>query len=181
MINELLDFSEMEAGGQLSLRREITSMNAFIQDVAEQCQLQMEQEGLTFEIDIPAETILVDVDPGRLRWALLNIVRNAMDYTLAGGSVTMRLFEEDDYVVTAVSDTGIGISEEDVQQLFTTRFYRVTNVTEDDVRGLGLGLYVAGAIIYAHGGYIDVESEEGVGSTFRVILPALRGPGRAKE
>jgi signal transduction histidine kinase len=75
-------------------------------------------------------------------------------------------------VVLDVTDTGIGISPEAQQNLFR-RFYRVTNVTADDIRGLGLGLYVTRAIVEAHGGSIQVFSKEGVGSTFSVILPAL--------
>jgi signal transduction histidine kinase len=69
-------------------------------------------------------------------------------------------------------DTGIGISEEDRDSLFS-RFYRVTNMPEDEVRGLGVGLYLAQAIVEAHGGEIVVDSELGVGSTFSIILPAL--------
>jgi signal transduction histidine kinase len=71
-----------------------------------------------------------------------------------------------------VEDSGIGISPEHQEHLFN-RFYRVTNMPEEEVRGLGVGLYLASAIVEAHGGEILVESEEGVGSTFSVILPAL--------
>jgi signal transduction histidine kinase len=75
-------------------------------------------------------------------------------------------------VVLDVKDTGVGISNQDLPYLFS-RFYRTRNVSDDDVRGLGLGLYVAKAIIEAHEGEIHVASQQGAGSTFSVTLPAL--------
>ena len=84
--------------------------------------------------------------------------------------MAVRLYEQNGNIVLDVTDTGIGISEEDLQQLFT-RFFRVERATT--IRGIGLGLYVAKAIIEGHGGEIRVSSETGVGSTFSVILPAL--------
>ncbi len=174
MINELLDFSEMEAGGRLSLQRRPVSLSSFVEDLAKEWRPQMEEKGLTFDTDISPDLPLVNADIGRLRWAVINLVRNAWQYTPAGGSVTLKLSQQDGQVVLDVIDTGIGISPEDQEKLFD-RFYRVTNVTQDDVRGLGLGLYVAKAIVEAHGGSIQVASEEGSGSTFSVLLPILKG------
>jgi signal transduction histidine kinase len=171
MINELLDFSEMEAGGRLGLRLRPVLLTALIEEIAEEVRPQVEEKGLTFKVETPAELPLVDADTRRLRWAVINLVRNAWQYTPAGGSVTLRLYGRNGQVVLDIADTGIGISPEDQKRLFA-RFYRVTNVTADDVRGLGLGLYVTKAIIEAHGGNIQVASREGGGSTFSVILPA---------
>jgi signal transduction histidine kinase len=172
MINELLDFSEMEAGGKLGLRQRPVLLTALIEEIAEELRPQISEKGLTLHVKTPAELPLVDADTRRLRWAVINIVRNAWQYTPVGGSVTLRLSEHNGKVVLDVTDTGIGISPEAQQHLFS-RFYRVTNVTADDIRGLGLGLYVTRAIVEAHGGKIEVFSREGVGSTFSVILPAL--------
>ena len=173
MINELLDFSEMEAGGRLGLRLRPILLITLLEEIADELRPQVMEKGLTLQVKTPESLPLVDADARRLRWAVINIVRNAWQYTPAGGSVTLRLSEHDGKVVIDVTDTGIGISPEDQQHIFT-RFYRVTNVTADDVRGLGLGLYVTKAIVEAHGGKIQVFSKEGVGSTFSVILPALR-------
>jgi signal transduction histidine kinase len=172
MINELLDFSEMEAGGKLGLRQRPVLLTTLIEEIAEELRPQISEKGLTLHVKTPAELPLVDADTSRLRWAVINIVRNAWQYTPVGGSVTLRLSEHNGKVVLDVTDTGIGISPENQQHLFS-RFYRVTNVTAYDVRGLGLGLYVTRAIVEAHGGNIQVFSKEGVGSTFSVILPAL--------
>jgi len=173
MINELLDFSEMEAGGRLGLRLHPVLLTTLIEDIAEELQPQIVEKGLTLQVKTPMELPLVDADTRRLRWAIINIVRNAWQYTPSGGSVTLRLSAHDGEVVLDVTDTGIGISPQAQQHLFS-RFYRVTNVTADDVRGLGLGLYVTRAIVEAHGGNIQVFSKEGVGSTFSVVLPALQ-------
>jgi signal transduction histidine kinase len=115
----------------------------------------------------------VTVDVARTRWAFINLVRNAHQYTDAGGKVTLRLSSAEDNVVFQVIDTGVGIAGEAQKRLFT-RFYRVMQSHDDNVRGLGLGLYVAKTIIEAHGGSIQVTSEMGVGSTFTVTLPAAR-------
>jgi signal transduction histidine kinase len=173
MINELLDFSEMEAGGKLGLRERPVRLTTLVEEIAEELRPQIEEKGLILQVKAPTDLPFVDTDTRRLRWAIINIVRNAWQYTPSGGSITLQLSEHDGNVVLDVTDTGIGISPEDQKHLFS-RFYRVTNVTIDDVRGLGLGLYVTRAIVEAHGGSIQVFSKEGVGSTFSVILPALQ-------
>ncbi len=174
MITALLDFSEIEAWDRLSLRqRRPTPLSELIEEIAETWRPEMKEKDLTFRTEISPDLPQVDADVRRLRWAVINLVRNAWQHTPAGGSVTLRLYQRDDQVVLEVEDTGIGIPREDQQRLFS-RFYRVTNATQDDVRGIGLGLYVTKAIVEAHGGEIHVLSEEGVGSTFSVILPALQ-------
>jgi len=173
MVNELLDFSEMEARGRLGLLKCPMYLSTLVEDVVEEWRPRMDEKGLTFQVDAPADLPPVEADARRLRWALIHLVRNAWQYTPAGGSVTLRLSERDDQVKLDVIDTGVGISTENQKYLFD-RFYRVTNMPADDVRGFGMGLYVARVIVEAHGGEILVVSEEGVGSTFSVILPALR-------
>lgn len=172
MINTLLDLSEMDARGRLGLQRRPVLLTTLIEEIAEEWRPQMDEKGLTFQVETPADLPLIDVDTRRLRWALINLVRNAWQYTPEGGSVILRLSEQDGHVILDVVDTGLGISPEDQKQLFT-RFYRVTDMPDSDVRGLGLGLYVAKAIVKAHGGEIHVVSKEGTGSTFSVILPAI--------
>jgi signal transduction histidine kinase len=172
MVNELLDFSEMEASGHLGMLKRPMDMRAVVEDVAEEWRPRMEEKHLTFRVELPTELPLLNGDARRLRWAVLHLVRNALQYTPAGGTVTVRLSEQDGHIVLDVADTGIGISAKDQEQLFT-RFYRVTNMPPEDVRGLGVGLYLTRAIVEAHGGEIRVASEVGAGSTFSIILPVL--------
>jgi signal transduction histidine kinase len=174
MITALLDLSEVEAWDRLSLRqRHPVPPSELIEEIAEQWRPEMKDKGLAFRAETAPDLPQIDVDIHRLRWAVINLIRNAWQNTPRGGSVTLQLYERDDNVVLDVVDTGIGITPEDQQQLFS-RFYRVTSVTEDGLRGLGLGLYVTKAIVEAHGGEIRVRSEAGVGSTFSVVLPAVQ-------
>jgi two-component system sensor histidine kinase VicK len=174
MVNELLDFSEMEASGHLGVVKRPIHLSLLVKDVAEDWRPRMDEKDLTFQVEIPAGLPPVDADTRRLRWAIIHLVRNAWQYTPSGGSVTMRLSERDDHLVLDVIDTGLGISAQDQKNLFG-RFYRVTNMPEGEIRGLGVGLYLSEAIAEAHGGEINVVSEEGVGSTFSIILPTLQG------
>ncbi len=171
MVNELIDFSEMEASGQLGLVMRPTNLVSVVEDVMEEWRPRLEDKELALHVDISPSLSPVNADDRRMRWALFHLVRNAMQYTHGGGDVTVRLYERDGHVVIEVQDTGIGLSSQDQEHLFS-RFYRVTNMPEEDVRGLGVGLYLTGAIVEAHGGEIKVESEVGVGSTFSIILPA---------
>ena len=174
MIDALLDFSEMEASGQLGLQRRPVQLNSLAAEVAEEWRPHMEEKGITFQVDVPDEVCSVEGDARRLRWAVVNLVRNAWQYTPAGGQVTLRLCATGSRIVFDVADTGIGISPPEIQRLFT-RFHRPSSSrpdTTDEARGLGLGLYVTKAIVEAHGGEVRVVSRVGSGSTFSLILPA---------
>ncbi len=173
MINGLLDFSEMEAKGRLGLQRRPVSLTALIQEIADEWRKEMDDKGLTLQVELSPGPCYVDADVRRLRWAIINLVRNAWQYTPDGGQVNLKVAERQGQVILDVADTGVGISAHDQQKLFT-RFYRVTTTTDAGPRGLGLGLYVTSAIVKAHGGEIHVASQEGIGSTFNVSLPALQ-------
>jgi signal transduction histidine kinase len=171
MINTLLDFSEMEARGELALNRHPIQLSTLVEEITEPWHLQMDDMQLAFSVEIADGLPQVSADEKRLRWVIENLVRNAWQNTSEGGSVSVRLYEQSGNVVLDVTDTGIGISAHDQQQLFT-RFYRVERTA--NIRGIGLGLYVSKAVLDAHGGKIRVSSERGVGSTFSLILPALQ-------
>jgi signal transduction histidine kinase len=171
MINTLLDFSEMEARGELLLNRHPVQLSALVKAITEPWHLQMGDKRLTFSVEISDDLPRINADVKRLQWVIENLVRNAWQNTSEGGSVTVRLYERDGDVILDVTDTGVGISAHHQQKLFT-RFYRVERAA--NIRGIGLGLYVSKAVLEAHGGKIRVSSERGAGSTFSLILPALR-------
>ncbi|MBC7228472.1 MAG: HAMP domain-containing protein [Thermoflexales bacterium] len=170
MIGSLLDFSEMEAGGRLALRKRPVSIAALAEEVVREWQPRMEENGITFRKEITDSPPSILADSERLRWALINLIRNASQYTPQGGTVTLRISAQDNWLVLEVADTGVGIPPEIQKHLFT-RFYRGIPTGDDTVRGLGLGLYVTRAIVEAHGGQIQVASEPGSGSTFTIYLP----------
>lgn len=173
MINALLDFSEVEAGGRIGLRLERLELPTLVEEIYQEWRGEMEEKSLVFRLEVESNLPRVNADVARLRWAFINLVRNAYQYTDAGGAVTVRLSSAQDHVLFQVIDTGVGIAEEAQKRLFS-RFYRVMQNHDDNVRGLGLGLYVTKIIVEAHGGSIQVISEVGVGSIFTLRLPAAR-------
>jgi signal transduction histidine kinase len=108
----------------------------------------------------------------RLAQLLDNLVSNAIKFTPPGGTVDVRLTSGDAYVRLEVSDTGLGIPENEREKLFE-RFFRSQTALERQIQGTGLGLYISKAIVEAHGGRIGVQSAEGQGTTFVVELPAV--------
>ncbi|MDH3606821.1 MAG: PAS domain S-box protein [Acidimicrobiia bacterium] len=113
-------------------------------------------------------------DPVRIDQVIGNLVANAVKFTGDGGQVTVRIGADDTWHRIEVTDTGMGIPADELDQLFQ-RFYRASNARVHMTPGTGLGLAVCHAIVRLHGGQIDVESTEGEGSTFRVLLPAVPG------
>jgi signal transduction histidine kinase len=100
-----------------------------------------------------------------------NLLTNALKFTPPGGRVEVRGFERDAAVCVQVVDTGMGISQADQERLFE-RFFRTSEASAAAIQGTGLGLSIVAAIVEAHGGSIEVESELGAGTTFTVVLPA---------
>jgi signal transduction histidine kinase len=115
-----------------------------------------------------------------LKQLFLNLVDNAIKYTPAGGSVRLRLYKQDGWAYFEVSDTGIGIPQEDLPHIFD-RFYRVDKARSRAQGGSGLGLSIAKWVAKAHNGDILVESEVNVGTTFTVKLPAYSSEGEKVE
>ncbi len=169
MINELLDFSEMEARGWLGLQQRDARLNALLTEIVESWRSPMDRRELTFQVDVQPDLPELYIDVKRLRWAITNLLRNAWQNTPSGGTVTFEAVADAEAVTIRIIDNGPGISPQNQRRLFT-RFYQ-DDAHEEESRGLGLGLYVTKAIIEAHGGEIRLVSAEGVGSTFTLILP----------
>ena len=123
------------------------------------------------------DQIQVNGDHDRLKQVMLNLVGNAVQYTPTGGQVTLKLERIDHQACFTVSDTGPGIPTEDLPHIFE-RFYRgEKSRTRKQSGGFGLGLSIAYWIVRSHGGTIDVESQEGQGTTFKVLLPIKEEAG----
>ena len=125
--------------------------------------------GVKLDAGVPSSPVWVDGDAVRLGQACDNILSNAIKFTPSGGTVTVALTGDERAMLT-VADTGIGIPTEELDQLFA-RFFRASTATRAAVQGVGLGLSITKAIILAHNGELDVESEMGVGTAFFVRLP----------
>ena len=131
--------------------------------------------GVELLIELPADALSVRGDSVRLGQACDNLISNALKFTRRGGRVTVSLGSGDDCAVVTVRDTGIGIPESELDQLYA-RFFRASTATRNAVPGVGLGLTITKAIVTAHEGELDVESEEGVGTAFIMTLPIATLP-----
>ena len=168
LVNSLLDFSRLEAGKaesrfeQVDVERYTTELVAMFHSAAQAAGLE-----LTVECDPLPDRPYVDPD----HWAkiVLNLVSNALKFTFEGG-IAVRLREIDGAVVLTVTDTGVGISEAELPQLFE-RFHRVSGVRSRNHEGSGIGLALVAELAHLHGGTVSAESTPGVGTTFTVRVP----------
>lgn len=146
-------------------------LHQIVDDVLDLTAIAAKHRHLNVVVEIPPEPVLAMGDPEELDRVLTNLVSNAVKYTPEGRTITVSLSRPGSEVELAVTDQGIGISAEDRGQLFT-EFFRSSNPVAIAQPGTGLGLAIVNRILKRHGGRIEVNSELGVGSTFRVFLPA---------
>jgi len=121
------------------------------------------------------ELCFVNGDPIKLQQVIYNLVDNAIKYTPEGGTVWVKLYTEGDKAVLEVRDNGIGIPKESLPHLFD-RFYRVDKARSRSTGGTGLGLSIVQSVVHTHGGDIEVDSEDNVGTVFHVYLPLVEDP-----
>ena len=126
--------------------------------------------GVSLVVDVGNDPIIVRGDPQRLGQACDNLISNAIKFTPRGGVVTVSARATNSRVIVTVADTGMGIPAAELDQLFE-RFFRASTATRAAVPGVGLGLSITKAIVVAHEGELDVESEVGVGTSFIMRLP----------
>jgi PAS domain S-box-containing protein len=169
LVDDLLDLARL-AAGHLSVDPRPVPGCRLVRDVLENHAPSAAAKRLTVA-DHVQTGLTVLADSGRLRQALDNLISNAVKYTPDGGTVTVRAERHGDDVVIEVSDTGIGIPDEQYDHLFS-RFFRASNATQAGIKGTGLGLAVTKAIVQAHSGTIGAGPVEGGGTRFTVTLPA---------
>ena len=176
LIDNLLDASRIQAGG-LKLEFEEVDLRDLIQRVVEGFQVQTAAHTIT--IDVPADLPPVWADPERVRQILDNLLSNAIKYSPQGGNIRVGAWADTDQVTVYVADEGIGIPEEEQPYLFE-RFYRVDSSLRRKTKGAGLGLFLAKALVEAHGGRIWVHSKPGEGSTFFFTLPVAKSTAHSQ-
>ncbi|RNM13787.1 PAS domain-containing sensor histidine kinase [Nocardioides pocheonensis] len=170
LIDDLLTLSHMETNA-LSLHRAPTSVSALVDGVRGQVAPVASAKSVALVLDSRPGTGSVVVDAEQLDRALLNLLTNAVKFTPPGGTVTLAARREGEDVLFAVSDTGVGIPEDEQDRLFT-RFFRSSVATRLAIQGTGLGLVIVKQIVEEHGGTISVVSTPGAGTTVTIRLPA---------
>jgi PAS domain S-box-containing protein len=167
LISELLDVSRIETN-RLQIHQQPIRWLDFIRARVSAFQVQHPMRSIRTDV-ANAEAVVV-ADPDRMRQVVDNLLSNALKYSPDGTDIDLRVERAAGAILTSVTDHGIGIPRDEIPQLFE-RFHRARNVSSRYYGGLGLGLYIARAIVEAHGGTISVESVEGQGSTFTIGMP----------
>ncbi|HET7341364.1 MAG TPA: ATP-binding protein [Methylomirabilota bacterium] len=175
LLNDLTDLSNIELG-KVSLRLAPTALAPVVDSVLAIIAAKARERGVALASAVPAG-LAVSADHDRLAQILINLVDNAVKYTPSGGAVTVRGRPVGNRVEVAVADTGAGIPHADLPRI-TERFYRVDKARSRELGGTGLGLAITQALARQNMGDLAIESEEGRGTTVRVLLPAA-GEGAA--
>lgn len=165
LVQALIKMSRLESN-IISLNKVNSTLSDTIANALSGVYLKAEEKEIDLEIECPT-FIKANHDKKWTSEALLNIIENAVKYTDNGGRISISVEEWELFTKIDIMDTGIGISEEDINNIFK-RFYRSREVSE--VEGIGIGLYLTNEIIIKQGGYIKVKSKKGKGTTFSVFL-----------
>jgi two-component system phosphate regulon sensor histidine kinase PhoR len=175
LLSDLLPLARMEAAEEQELELEPVDLVGMIRRLAEVVRPRAAKRDIGIELDLPDVPPPLQGDPEMLEQLVSNLIENAVKYNRDGGSVRVALEVGGEALVLCVKDTGIGIPSESIPRVFE-RFYRVDKGRARDEGGTGLGLALVKHATRLHGGRVDLQSQLGIGSTFRVQLP-LDGPG----
>jgi signal transduction histidine kinase len=185
LVGDLLFTAQVDAG-RFTLQPQDLDLAAVVRAAEESVRVTAAGAGVEVVVDVPEEGLVVPGDAVRLGQACDNLVSNAVKFTPAGGSVTLRMTSgwrtaegavsaeavpgADPVAQLSVIDTGIGIPSGEQVKLFT-RFFRASTAQRSQIAGVGLGLSITKAITTAHGGTLELTSTEGRGTTFTMTLP----------
>ncbi|MFJ4170215.1 sensor histidine kinase [Paenarthrobacter sp. NPDC089714] len=156
--------------GQIAIQPHTVDVVELVRSSVTSAEPRAAKAGIRLSMDVPP-ALEARVDSSRMSQVLDNLVSNAIKYSPDGGDVVVAAWEDQDYVFCRVSDTGMGMTEEEASEVFT-KFFRAGGVRNSAIPGVGLGLPISKAIVEAHGGSIELESEPGRGTTFTVKVPA---------
>jgi signal transduction histidine kinase len=166
LVGDLIDVASIEAG-MLAVTRAVGNPVDVVTEAVETFQAQASGSGITLTTEIVPGAPSFPFDAARILQVLCNLLSNALKFTPAQGSIVVRLERIDDDVVCCVSDTGEGIPNDKLEAVFD----RFVQLTRNDRRGVGLGLFISKCIVQGHGGRIWVKNRMGGGSTFCFSLP----------
>jgi signal transduction histidine kinase len=169
LINDLQVLAQADAN-ELNLSFQPEDIAAVINRVTTSVQPRATAKGITLTVELPTKLPLLKIDAQRITQVLQNLLDNAIEHTPSGGEITVTAFDNKEYLEVAISDTGEGIPEKDLPNIFE-RLYRVDGSRSRATGGSGLGLTIAKRLVEAHGGKIMAQSEIGKGSRFIFTIP----------
>ncbi len=169
LVDDLRELALADAG-QLRLTRQTTDLRALVSKTVEAFQVQAAENQITLTTDLVANLPLLNLDAQRIEQVLRNLISNALRYTSAGGTVTVKLLKSGNAARVEITDTGPGIPADALPHVFE-RFWHGDKSRSRAQGGTGLGLAIAKQWIEAHGGQIGVQSQVGRGTTFWFSLP----------
>jgi two-component system cell cycle sensor histidine kinase PleC len=182
LINDVLDMSKIEAG-KMNLRFEPVRLEELAEDAMRLIRNRAETAGLGVRIDVPALPD-VDGDYRALKQVLLNLLSNAVKFTPRGGGIVLAAESQPDAlgdrIKISVTDTGIGIAEQDLARL-ARPFEQIESQQSKTQQGTGLGLALSKSLVELHGGTLEIESQPGIGTTVSFLLPVRQGHSMADD
>ncbi|MCW9096630.1 MAG: HAMP domain-containing histidine kinase, partial [Ignavibacteriaceae bacterium] len=169
IVNSILNFSKMEAG-----KRQFNFVDSYLNDVVENVyrsyKFHLEQKGFTFSLEKDENIPILKIDEEAVSEAIVNLIDNAVKYSDDKKEIVIKTGQENNFAFVEVEDKGIGIPEKDQKKIFD-KFFRVSSGNVHNVKGSGIGLSIVHHIMDAHKGKIEVLSEVGNGSKFRLLFP----------
>lgn len=170
IVDKLLTLTRMDNSAAVSrMEFAVTDMTELCSNIVKALRPLAEQKHIELSYN-PELTVYSKIERDRMWEAIYNVLDNSIKYTKDGGKVTMNLTKDENNIIITISDTGIGIAPDELYKIFD-RFYRVDKARARETGGTGLGLSIALTAVELHGGNIKVESTEGEGSTFHIIVP----------
>lgn len=167
VVETLLELSRADAG-QVKMNYQETDLSNLITEISEDAEILAEAKGLKLFRGIEKK-VFIQCDPARIHQAVLNVIDNAIKYTHPGGAITIKLKKHREYSEIVISDTGIGIPEEQIPFIFD-RFYRIDKARSKNIQGSGLGLSIVKWIVDSHNGSIEIQNLS-QGTMFIIKLP----------
>jgi len=170
LVADLLALSRVEARDEQELELRRMDLRIVVMDSVRRAMVAAEEKNIQLHSQLPEDEVNVEGEEEALRQVVDNLLDNAIKYTQGGGGVSLSIEVEEEWAILLVKDSGIGIEAEHLERIFE-RFYRVDKARSREVGGTGLGLSIVKHFTARMGGVVGVESEPGVGTTFRVELP----------